>query len=445
MKKIVTILLAFTLLILFAGKNSASAKSPEELWPDLNAEVSAEVYSVLQDRAGFAAYIYTDEKLSMYPNNVSNLVIEERKDNYFIGRYATDSTKVLVTTDGLIVAFTPKEVAHTIFPNDLHFQNVQSAVKVLTGKLIEKVNYINFSSLESNKALSFFDGSTTNMSLKPLENTVVNAISYANVGTQKYSALDYGWINAASLTPNRKNPVHTFGSFIDNIFVFNKPTTVMNVFYTSNEPISVEGTENIKHFDLVDNFNVDTSGEPKIELLQLDIKEASFFMKPGKTETIRLTGIYSDGTVATIDPTLVKWSSSNPVAAQVSKGKVEALNPGETRLNAAYEGKTDFVIVTVQDYKTLKAKFNQPVNKTWDVKFNATVDRNTVIANNIYITDDVGEKVQATLSIEGDVVGLVPNKPYTRGKTYTVWVKDVKSSTDKAINQYTKMDFTIVK
>lgn len=445
MKKMLTVFLAVALIILFQDNYKTAAQSAEELWPNLKAEVSAEVYSILQNRAGFAAYIYTDTNFSMYPDNLSNLIIKERKENYFIGRYETDSTEILVTTDGLIVAFTPKDVAHTIFPNDLHFQHVQSAVKVLTGKLIEKVNYINFLSLESNKALSYFEESTINTSLNPPANAVVNTISYANVGEQKYSALDYGWINPASLTPNRENPVHSFGKYIDNILVFNKPATVMNVFYSSDKPIIVKGTENVKHYELVDNFIVDTSEEPKIELLQLNSKESSLFLKPGKSELLHLTGIYSDGTVEAIDPNLVKWSASNRTVAKLSNGKVEALNPGDTRINIEYEGKTTFVIVTVQDYKEIPIKLNQPVDKIWDVTFSATVYGDSTLPNNIYITDAANNSVPTLLVVSGDVVQIIPTVNYTPGESYTVWVKDVKSSTGKTINQYTKMDFTIKK
>lgn len=108
-------------------------------------------------------------------------------------------------------------------------------------------------------------------------------------------------------------------------------------------------------------------------------------------------------------------------------------------------GKTifDTSILPNQKYKEFTKKLNVAADKPWIVKFNLPVDPLTIKEKNIYITDEMGTKVSLVYYIEQGSVQLSPAKDYLSGKTYTLWVKDVKSKTGITLKQNTKMEFEI--
>lgn len=446
MKRLFT-LLAILMLVLSFGMNekNAIAATPDQ-WLDQDAKVSKEVYDLLLDRAGFASYIYTDTKVSMDPENLSTFIMEEKHDDFFIGKLAsyTNTNKILVTKDGLIVSFTPKEYAHTTFENNRHFIEVQTAVKIFVGPTIKEANYINFASLNSNKATSIYTSAQRNLIVP--SNITINHIGYSWTSNNTFDPNDYGTILPGSLQAGTTHTVRSYGRIIDGILVYNKGSTnAMNIFYTSNSPIVVESASNSRTLALTNNFVIEGQ-EPINKLENLQISAANTNMVIGDSQTVTVNGKYTDGTSKQIDHAQISWNSTNSNIADFRNGKLVALSPGNTRLIAQYEGKTATLDIRVLDgnFKELPHKLNVNANKKWKINFSAAVDLSTVVDNNIYITDEQGNKISAYHSTINDkTIQIIPDENFDAGKTYTVWVKDLKSTSGKTLQQNTKMKFTV--
>lgn len=252
MKKLFSLFLGFA--IVFSGLGlKAQAASPTDWWAEQDAKVTPYVYSLLLDRAGFASYIYTGEKISMNPSNLSNFEIEEKFSNFFIGSFRDNSTKIIVTSDGLVVAYVPREVAHTILKGERHFLDLQSAVKIFVGPTISKVNYINFASLDSNKA--FFSSYNWENNWTIPAQSKIQSIAFTDVTTIEYWPYNYGIIVPGSLQPGSTHAVYLYDRKIDGVKVYNKSSNAMNVFYHSNENIVAQNTDDYtRSYDLLNKF-----------------------------------------------------------------------------------------------------------------------------------------------------------------------------------------------
>lgn len=443
MKKLLSALIAFTIVLSFGVNSKAEALSTTESQTE-EVKVSPQVYSFLLERAGFAAYIDMNETISMNPQNVSNFIIEEKFEGFFIGRFTHDANKILVTKDGLIISYTPKKLAHMIYTNDLHFKDVQSTVKIFVGPTITKVDYINFASFDSNKAISYRSADEAVFNI-PTDATI-NTISYASTPNSETSEKNYGTLDSRPLQPGATHLIRDYGKYIDDILVFNQNIDAMNIFYKSKEAIDVEGTEDYVAYDLTNKFVLDTSIVPEKELMKINIKGQSTLMKLGEVQEIQVTGLYDDGSQVAINSADVKWTSSRPAVAQVKNGSLEALSPGATIIIATYNGKTSFIVIEVENYYEFEKELDVAVDKKWNITFSAPVDIDTAVEENIYITDANGKIVPVHyIMAQEDIVRVNPREDYTPGQSYTLWVKDVKSTTGKTIKQYTKMDFTVVK
>jgi len=452
MKKLLAVFVVFVLALSFEFSTKTAAASLPDTWLEQGASVSEEVYALLQDRAGFASYIYTGAKIPMKPDNLSTFTIEEEFEDYFIGKFYSSSNKILVTKDGLVVSYTPKEVAHTIFPNDRHFKDVQAAVKIFVGPTIEKANYINFASLGSTKAVSYYDSSSDRDRIKLVipSNAKINNIGYSDTSNDRFWASYYGTIVSGSLQPGATHSVYGYGRYIDGIQVYTEYVNSMSVFYTSTTPITVQGTTQYSTYNLTNRFVVGDSvipTPPGNSLRGIQIQPASKIMNPGELQTISVTGLYTDGSKQTINASEIAWTSTSQLVADFTSGKLLAITPGTTTLIARYDGHLDFVDIQVkaQDYKVLPKKDNIAANKKWEVKFNAPVNISTAGADNIYVTDSNGAKVPVRNNSMNNnkTIQLIPLQNYVPGQTYTVWAKDVQSLSGKTIKQNTMMDFTI--
>ena len=197
---------------------------------------------------------------------------------------------------------------------------------------------------------------------------------------------------------------------------------------------------------LVGKHVFDTSVLPSTKLEKLTIVKETTDMSVGDLQTIQLSGLYSDGSQKVIPFTDVKWTIANLAVAKFSYGKLEALSPGVTEVKGEYKGMSASFVLTVQNFKELDPKKDIVNDKIWTVKFSAPVDIMTIKENNIYVTDATGEIVPMLYYVEKgkeSTVQMIPVKAYQSKQTYTLWVKDVNSSTGTPIKQYTKMDFTI--
>lgn len=445
MKRIIAILALFVLVLScgMTGKNVDAATLDQE------AKVSEEVYNLLLERAGFASYIYMDTPVSMNPENVSTFIIEEQYDDFFIGKLSsqTNTNKILVTKDGLVVAFTPKEYAHTTFQNNRHFTEVQTTVKIFVGPTIQEANYMNFASLKSNKVTSIYASARQQLTIP--SNVIINHIGYSADNTTSFYPAHYGTILPTSLQPGFTHEIQWYGRYIDDILVYNKSPDAMNIFYTGNELITAEIESFSRTLDLTNHFVIEDQEQPPVNQLQsLQIVPSTMRMIAGESQTMTVNGTYTNGTSKKIDNADIAWSSTNSKVANFTNGKLVALAPGHTRVSATYDGKVATVAIQViqGDFQELTHKLNVSPNKGWIINFSAPVDLSTVTNNNIYVTDEQGNKISAYHSlVNNKAIRIIPDENYKAGKTYTVWVKDLKSTAGQTLQQNTKMEFTIRK
>lgn len=446
MKKILSFVLILTAVFIFGVNTQKVAASAVENWTEQDAKVSSEVYNLLLERAGFAAYIYAGENISMNPVNLSNFVIEEKNEDFFIGKFNDNSNKIIVTKDGLIVSYIPKEVAYTIFRDDLHFRNVRDAVKIFIGPTIDNVNYINFTSLESNKAFIYYDSYSLNRAATIPTDAKINVIAYSAIAGHTYNKDYYGLIVPGSLQAGTTHKLQSYGLLIDDIKVYTKRANAMNVFYTSKTDIDLQGSSNYAKYNLTNNFvikNGNITPPVENEIKDIRINKETNSMAPGDSQILSLIATNSDGSETSIPASSVKWTTTNPAVGQILNGKVTALKTGETTILANYMGVNTYIVIQVDNFKLLARKVNIPVDKVWTIKLNTAVDPKTVTKETVFVVGQSGEiiDVSRVVASNGESIQLIPIKNYSAGKNYTVWVKDLKSKTGKPLKQYTKMDF----
>lgn len=441
MRKITTLLLAIILIFSLNYGMKVKAALPSDNWITNDAQVTQEVYDLLTERAGFAAYISTNTVISMNPSNVSTFKIEEQNANYFIGSFHDDSTKLLVTKEGLIVSFSPKVVEHALFENNLHFQDVQKAVKIFVGPTVTESNYINFSSLDSNKAMVYYEYNGREMKIPA--DARVNAIGYSYANDYYFYPSYYGTILPGSLQAGATYRLENRGVDIDGIRVFNKNAGFMSIFYNSKSTISIVSSTQYRTYNLTNKFKI--GSRPVIGdkvLATIDLESDLKDMKPNTTQTISGIATYTDGSKSVIDGSSITWTSSKPSIAKVTNGTIDALASGEVTIFASYNGMTALFNFLVHDYKELKIDGKQPVNKKWTITMNSLVGIKSVNRSTVMVTDSNGEEHDVRFSISGKIITVSPVFNYKSGETYTIWVRNIESSNGKVIQQQTKMDFT---
>lgn len=84
-----------------------------------------------------------------------------------------------------------------------------------------------------------------------------------------------------------------------------------------------------------------------------------------------------------------------------------------------------------------------PTNKIWTIEFNSIVDRNSVDQDTVYILDSNGKNVRTVLTVNGKNVVITPVEKYESGKTYTLYVKRVKSAAGIPLSPEVNKVFTI--
>lgn len=89
-------------------------------------------------------------------------------------------------------------------------------------------------------------------------------------------------------------------------------------------------------------------------------------------------------------------------------------------------------------------KVDVDANKSWLVKFNKDLDKSTINESNFIVKDEVGQPVPINITIGSDnkSVTVSPKTPYVYGKTYSLVVNSIKSSSGKKLEQPAKMQFS---
>ncbi|WP_227938686.1 hypothetical protein [Alkalihalobacillus deserti] len=99
--------------------------------------------------------------------------------------------------------------------------------------------------------------------------------------------------------------------------------------------------------------------------------------------------------------------------------------------------------VAEYEFKSWESKFDVDVNKVWQVEYNLALDPSTIIEQNIYITDEEGNIVPIDRTTSHSAVQLAPVNAYEQGKTYILWIKDIKAKNGRLLQENVKMEFTI--
>lgn len=82
------------------------------------------------------------------------------------------------------------------------------------------------------------------------------------------------------------------------------------------------------------------------EIVKFEIDPTPVFINPGKTQTLRVKGVYADGKSVTLTSKL-EWISSNPEIAEVNGSRVKGLKEGIVELSTQFQGKPIQVKVEV--------------------------------------------------------------------------------------------------
>lgn len=190
----------------------------------------------------------------------------------------------------------------------------------------------------------------------------------------------------------------------------------------------------------------DTTVLPDREIIGIELTVDSEVIKVNDSLNFNANYLYSDGYRAPVDNSRLTVTSSNEDVLSTLYGKMMALKEGTSTLKITDGQYTDQLTIYVNNYKELKEEKNVDVNKVWKVNFSLNIDESTVKEQNIYITDSKGQIVSLMYYVEKgkqSTIQLMPVKNYTRGETYTLWVREVKSATGETLKEFNKMNFTI--
>lgn len=81
--------------------------------------------------------------------------------------------------------------------------------------------------------------------------------------------------------------------------------------------------------------------------------------------------------------------------------------------------------------------------KTWTIMFSKTPDAGTINSQTVYVTDKNEDSFPVSYEFIENNVLVIPAQDYTRGETYTLWIKDLKAKDGNILSKNIKMTFTI--
>lgn len=151
---------------------------------------------------------------------------------------------------------------------------------------------------------------------------------------------------------------------------------------------------------------------------------------------------------------MVLWKSSDSnVATVTNNGVIKPVSEGITTItvitnDGQFKASCNLeVIDSSAEWLIWESKYYVPVDKTWTIEFNKTLDKNEIKEENIYITDGNGNILpmffyQANHNIDTKIY-IIPIEEYNSGQRYTLWIKGLKASNGSLLRKNVKMKFTI--
>lgn len=184
----------------------------------------------------------------------------------------------------------------------------------------------------------------------------------------------------------------------------------------------------------------------KLEDIEIEVSEINFIEKDiilnlGQSKKIE----YSISPENAYNKNVV-WLTNNENVVKVKDGMITAVGEGKAIISVKTidgDKKTECEVI-VEDYIELPAKYRVLKDKNWTIKFNKSILFYEITSENIYILDENGKKVDVTIEkIDENSISVIPVNNYIKGKTYNLFIKEVRSTDKKELNKTMKMEFTI--
>ncbi|WGV61500.1 Ig-like domain-containing protein [Brevibacillus brevis] len=139
----------------------------------------------------------------------------------------------------------------------------------------------------------------------------------------------------------------------------------------------------------------------------LTVDKKKIVLANGKSETVKLTAAYADGTNKDVTDTAT-WSTASAAVAEVMNGKITATGAGKTTVTGTFDGKTVSIAVEVDQATNLSVDPRMlilNVNESKDIKLSAT----NSAGNSDNVTSDAewsSSSLKVADVVNGRVTGL---------------------------------------
>ncbi|MCC8434869.1 Ig-like domain-containing protein [Brevibacillus sp. M2.1A] len=139
----------------------------------------------------------------------------------------------------------------------------------------------------------------------------------------------------------------------------------------------------------------------------LTVDKKKIVLGNGKSETVKLTAAYADGTTKDVTDTAT-WSTASAAVAEVINGKITATGAGKTTVTGTFDGKSVSIAVEVDQATNLSVDPRMlilNVNESKDIKLSAT----NSAGNSDNVTSDAewsSTSVKVADVVNGRVTGL---------------------------------------
>lgn len=95
------------------------------------------------------------------------------------------------------------------------------------------------------------------------------------------------------------------------------------------------------------------------------------------------------------------------------------------------------------NYTVFDSQQNISADKTWNIKFSDNIDKNSVTSENVRIIDENGTPIKLSLSCNQNIISVKPLNNYISGKTYNIYVDNIKGLDGSGLKNPGTMKFTI--
>ncbi|MGF9906187.1 Ig-like domain-containing protein [Brevibacillus porteri] len=139
----------------------------------------------------------------------------------------------------------------------------------------------------------------------------------------------------------------------------------------------------------------------------LTVDKKKIVLGNGKSETVKLTAAYADGTTKDVTDTAT-WSTASAAVAEVMNGKITATGAGKTTVTGTFDGKSVTIAVEVDQATNLSVDPRMlilNVNESKEIKLNATDSA----GNSDNVTNDAewsSSSLKVADVVNGRVTGL---------------------------------------